>query len=192
MKKLFALLLAMMMIFSLAACGENNTTDPDKDNPGTSQGGEMQGDNGSGGAALTLENLNETNYSDIAKELFGLEIKPQDGWTLKDTSSPNKVNNLLIDFNVPDGTNGKEVLKTYFDACIALPSGIWKEEIDWETYKVSKGDQFSDFDSFFTAEGNHSDTLTQGSWIYDFDGKSIQFSYSCRMGMVELSLTRLS
>ena len=37
MKKLFALLLAMMMIFSLAACGDNNTTDPDKDNPGTSQ-----------------------------------------------------------------------------------------------------------------------------------------------------------
>ena len=37
MKKLFALLLAMMMIFSLAACGDNNTTDPDKDAPGTSQ-----------------------------------------------------------------------------------------------------------------------------------------------------------
>ena len=37
MKKIFALLLAMMMIFSLAACGDNNTTDPDKDNPGTSQ-----------------------------------------------------------------------------------------------------------------------------------------------------------
>ena len=40
MKKLFALLLAMMMIFSLAACGDNNTTDPDKDNPGVSQSGE--------------------------------------------------------------------------------------------------------------------------------------------------------
>ena len=40
MKKLFALLLAMMMIFSLAACGYNNTTDPDKDNPGVSQSGE--------------------------------------------------------------------------------------------------------------------------------------------------------
>ena len=37
MKKLFALLIALMMIFSLAACGDNNTTDPDKDNPGTSQ-----------------------------------------------------------------------------------------------------------------------------------------------------------
>ena len=32
-----ALLLVGMMIFSLAACGENNTTDPDKDNLGTSQ-----------------------------------------------------------------------------------------------------------------------------------------------------------
>ena len=45
MKKLFALLLAMMMIFSLAACGEKNTTDPDKDNPGTSQSGENNDDN---------------------------------------------------------------------------------------------------------------------------------------------------
>ena len=40
MKKLFALLLAMMLVFSLAACGDNNTTDPDKDNPGVSQSGE--------------------------------------------------------------------------------------------------------------------------------------------------------
>ena len=37
MKKLLALLLAIMLVFSLAACGDNNTTDPDKDNPGTSQ-----------------------------------------------------------------------------------------------------------------------------------------------------------
>ena len=40
MKKLLAILLAAMMVFALAACGDNNTTDPDKDNPGTSQGGE--------------------------------------------------------------------------------------------------------------------------------------------------------
>ena len=37
MKKLFAFLLALMMVLFLAACGDNNTTDPDKDNPGTSQ-----------------------------------------------------------------------------------------------------------------------------------------------------------
>ena len=37
MKKLLAILLAAMMVFALAACGDNSTTDPDKDNPGVSQ-----------------------------------------------------------------------------------------------------------------------------------------------------------
>ena len=37
MKKILAILLAAMMLLSLAACGDNNTTDPNKDNPGTSQ-----------------------------------------------------------------------------------------------------------------------------------------------------------
>ena len=40
MKKILAILLAAMMVFALAACGDNNTTDPDKDNPGVSQSGE--------------------------------------------------------------------------------------------------------------------------------------------------------
>ena len=43
MKKLLALLLVGMMIFSLAACSDNNTTDPDKDNPGVSQSGNNGG-----------------------------------------------------------------------------------------------------------------------------------------------------
>ena len=43
MKKLLTLLLAMLMVFSLAACGDNNTTDPDKDNPGVSQSGNNGG-----------------------------------------------------------------------------------------------------------------------------------------------------
>ena len=47
MKKILAILLAAMMVFSLAACGDNNTTDPDKDNPGTSQNG-GENNNGSG------------------------------------------------------------------------------------------------------------------------------------------------
>ena len=65
MKKLFALLLAMMMIFSLAACGDNNTTDPDKDNPGVSQSGEnndSQGGENNGG---------ETN-ANVSHELFDI------------------------------------------------------------------------------------------------------------------------
>ena len=43
MKRLLAILLAAMMLLSLAACGDNNTTDPDKDSPGVSQSGNNGG-----------------------------------------------------------------------------------------------------------------------------------------------------
>ena len=46
MKRIISILLAMMMLLSLAACGDNNTTDPDKDNPGVSQSGGESTDTG--------------------------------------------------------------------------------------------------------------------------------------------------
>ena len=49
MKKLLALLLVMLLTFSLVACGDNNTTDPDKDNPGTSQSDNQGGTENQGG-----------------------------------------------------------------------------------------------------------------------------------------------
>ena len=74
MKKLFALLLAMMMIFSLAACGDNNTTDPDKDNPGVSQSGE----NNDGGE----ENKDDVKYVMTFKETTNPNPKPNTNWTV--------------------------------------------------------------------------------------------------------------
>ena len=52
MKKLFALLLALMMVFALAACGNNETpSGGEGDKPGTSQGGESNngGENNNNG-----------------------------------------------------------------------------------------------------------------------------------------------
>ena len=87
MKKLFALLLAVMMIFSLAACGDNNTTDPNKDNPDTSQSDE--------GLLNREDNSTENNdeiepYSLAAFErvlaaanLELSDIEPDFGWKVK-------------------------------------------------------------------------------------------------------------
>ena len=55
MKKLFALLLALMMVFALTACGDNNTTDPDKDNPGVSQSEEDNDAPVEAGELLTIK-----------------------------------------------------------------------------------------------------------------------------------------
>ena len=84
MKKLLTLLLAMLMVFSLAACGENNTTDPDKDNPGVSQSGE----NNDGGDKLNtkreeaVKQANKDNWQQVVKDNFGVTVTVPDGWTV--------------------------------------------------------------------------------------------------------------
>ena len=74
MKKLLALLLVGMLIFSLAACGDNDTTDPDKDNPGVSQSGE----NNNGGE----ENKDDVKYVMTFKETTNPNPKPNTNWTV--------------------------------------------------------------------------------------------------------------
>ena len=57
--------LAAFILLSLVACEDNNTTDPDKDNPGVSQSGEnndSQGGENNGG---------ETN-ANVSHELFDI------------------------------------------------------------------------------------------------------------------------
>ena len=74
MKKLLTLLLAMLMVFALAACGDNDTTDPDKDNPGVSQSGE----NNNGGE----ENKDDIKYVMTFKETTNPNPKPNTNWTV--------------------------------------------------------------------------------------------------------------
>ena len=74
MKKILAILLAAMMVFALAACGDNNTTDPDKDNPGVSQSGE----NNNGGE----ENKDDIKYVMTFKESTNPNPKPNTNWTV--------------------------------------------------------------------------------------------------------------
>ena len=74
MKKLLAILLAAMMVFALAACGDNNTTDPDKDSPGVSQSGE----NNDGGE----ENKDDVKHVMTFKETTNPNPKPNTNWTV--------------------------------------------------------------------------------------------------------------
>ena len=66
MKKIFALLIALMMVFALAACGNNETpSDSEGDKPGTSQGGESNnggGNNNNGGESTNNGDNNTETY----------------------------------------------------------------------------------------------------------------------------------
>ena len=74
MKKILTLLLVGLLVFSLAACGDNNTTDPDKDSPGVSQSGE----NNNGGE----ENKDDVKYVMTFKETTNPNPKPNSNWTV--------------------------------------------------------------------------------------------------------------
>ena len=63
-----------MMLLSLAACGDNNTTDPDSDNPDVSQNGENNDDNGGEDNSGTTEPDNTGN---------GTENNEVDTWTVE-------------------------------------------------------------------------------------------------------------
>ena len=68
MKKLFTLLLALMMVFALAACGNNETpSGSEGDKPGTSQGGESNngGENNNNGGESTNNGDNNTETYDL-------------------------------------------------------------------------------------------------------------------------------
>ena len=84
MKKLLALLLVMLLTFSLAACGNGNNTDPsDSDNPGASQT-ENQGGESTDGSE---ENDDVGTIYDIEGEFSAKQIafieslgKSEDGY----------------------------------------------------------------------------------------------------------------
>lgn len=68
MKKLLALLLVGMMIFALAACGDNNSTDPDKETPGTSQSGE---NNNNSNIKISTATIDGYDLPDVALAYVG-------------------------------------------------------------------------------------------------------------------------
>ena len=188
MKKLLAILLAAMMVFALAACGDNNTTDPDKDNPGTSQSGnqggtENQGGENNNGGELSLDNITDANYAEIVKTLFGIDVVPGDSWELKKAESTGTLaGGIGIVYQGSSTVDTKEMMKKYYDATAAVSTdGIRLAKIDG-----SFSDRIADFDTFY--ENETSARGAKGDWSYEFDGNKIKFMFALSPDM-ELTIT---
>ena len=106
MKKLLTLLLAMLMVFSLAACGDNETPSGNENNPGTSQNGgennngqsdtENQGSENSNGGENSTDNNDQGNAS-----VTGNGEWPKNEWTSHVPEADGTV--LKIDENMDTG-----------------------------------------------------------------------------------------
>ena len=86
MKKLFALLIALMMVFALVACDTGDDPNPSgSNNPGTSQNG---GENNDSGDKLNtkreeaVKQANKDNWQQVVKDNFGVTVTVPDGWTV--------------------------------------------------------------------------------------------------------------
>ena len=172
MKKYLVGLFAIVLCFTLVACGDKKEDNTNKDsgnsNTGTVETGEIKG--------TGLDNVTESNYGEILKKTFGIDPIYGEGWTIKEVKSPNKVNNIRINYKTPSDIDPKEWTKKYFDAIVAASEdgGVYGLILDMNTGATSKGELITDYASYESG----------GYWglYYSFGGREIQFNPSIFAG----------
>ena len=175
--------LAFAMCFMFAACG-NKTDDKDAVDAANVENlkekaeeafGDTEGIHGSSQQGAGLDNVAESNYAQVMKDNFGIDPITGDGWTVRSVSSPNKVNNLHINYKTPKDITPDEWKKKYFDATNAVSTdGIYGVKMDMNTGALSKGPKVSDYDSY--KAGKYS------GWYYTWNGRQIQINASIHPG----------
>ena len=197
MKKLLALLLAAMMLLSLAACGGgDDTPSGNEDNPSSSGQQQEQNtpdpdegeDEPEDGGELSLDNVTDSNYAALAKELFGIDVDPEGDWELvKAESSGAIAGGMGIVYQGADTVDTKELMKSYYEATAAISTmGICVGEANSESSTGMRiSDPIADFDTYYEEHTSARGSL--GDWIYEYGGKQIDIKFALSPDM-ELSL----
>lgn len=194
MRKLFALLLALVMVVSLSACGsgdDNKTPSSDNKTPSNSQQQEQNTPDrvedepeqtpDTGGEA-SLDNVTDSNYAALAKELFGIDVDPEGDWELVKADSTGTIGGGMgIVYQGSATVDSKELMKAYYDATADISTaGICIGQAD------NISEPFADFEAFFE-EGTKA-RGSVGEWIYEYGGKKIELMFALSPEM-ELTIT---
>lgn len=124
MKKILCILLAGLMLLSLAACGDNNSTDPDKETPGTSQSGE---NNNNSNIKISTATIDGYDLPDVALAYVGTLNKAYNDYHrdaeahfyVKSKDADEDAFNALVDYYAANGGTLDEEMSgsvsKYFD-----------------------------------------------------------------------------
>ena len=178
-KKILFGLLTLVMCFTLVGCGSSENKSNKESNSGNSNTEDIHGSDDKGAG---LDNVTESNYAKVMKENFGIEPIYGEGWTIKEVKSPNKVNNLRVNYKTPKDIDEDEWTKKYFDATAAVSTdGIYGVEMDFNTGALSKGPKLADYDSY--KAGGYT------GWYYYINGRQIQINPSIYAGDALITFT---
>lgn len=192
MKKLFALLLALVMVCSLAACGggdDEKTPASNDKTPGSSQQQEDKTpeadepeETPDDGGEASLDNVTDSNYAALAKELFGIDVDPESDWELVKAESTGTIEGGIgIVYQGSATVDTKEMMKKYYDATAGVSTaGICVGQ------GSSISDPIADFDTFY--EEHTVARGAKGEWIYEYGGEQIEIMFALSPEM-ELTLT---
>jgi len=183
MKKRVSLVIGLILVLSmglfvLTGCGdkkeEKTTSEKNSGGSETVQGSENKGDG--------LDNVTESNYAKVMKENFGIDPIYGDEWKIKEVKSPNKVNNLRVNYTTPKDIDATEWAKKYFDATLAVSTdGINALVMDYNTGALSKGEQYTDYDKLKEAGYD--------GWYYYWNGRQVQVNCSIYPGDALITFT---
>jgi len=200
MKRIYALLLTLILVFSLAACGkeEKTSTDNEEKAPSSSEQQEQpeekvpeadpapaedeQEETTDDGGEASLDNVTDSNYAALAKDLFGIDVDPDGEWELVKAESTGTIGGGMgIVYQGAATVDSKELMKAYYDATADISTaGICIGQAD------SISEPFADFESFFE-EGTKA-RGSVGEWIYEYGGKKIELMFALSPEM-ELTIT---
>ena len=99
-KKFLVGLLAVILCLVLVGCGKEESST--KTNSNSESKENVQGDDKKGDG---LDNVTDSNYAKVMKENFGIDPIYGEGWTIKEVKSPNKVNNLRVNYKTPSDSH---------------------------------------------------------------------------------------
>ena len=182
MKKILSIFLAAFMLLSLVACDLGNADDPNKDNPGVSQGGENNGTTQKAdGAQMASDAKLNAEDTPAVGESYLTGIGKPEGYTVKGT----KASGLMtgVKFTPDSGSIADGDLNAYaaamWNLCIDQVDGgvLGNHEVG-----DSDGEVFSTLDDAKKSDEKY-------TWHYNISGKRIQATIYIEDGMIILGFS---